>query len=150
MGAKKYSLWALVFRKARCLIRLRFLISLKHLTILKSSRWWEVGTLLSIVSFLARVNDIFKVTISNVNDNRVSSLAEAIRNNHLDRFQDIDSTSLALYKVGFIADSVIINTLRQCWHLAAAKTFLAVLATANGQPRPNGQCANTAVNCRYY
>ncbi|GBC00876.1 hypothetical protein RclHR1_00040027 [Rhizophagus clarus] len=29
---------------------------------------------------------------------------------------------------------------RQCWHLAAAKTFLAVLATAK---RPNGQCANT-------
>ncbi|CAB4461132.1 unnamed protein product [Rhizophagus irregularis] len=58
------------------------------------------------------VNDIFEVTISNANNNRVSSLAEAIRNHRLDRFQDIDSTSLALYKVGFVADSVIINTLR--------------------------------------
>jgi hypothetical protein len=35
-----------------------------------------------------------------------------IRNRRLDRFQDIDSTSLALYKVAFIADSVIINTLK--------------------------------------
>ncbi|PKK57161.1 hypothetical protein RhiirC2_398767, partial [Rhizophagus irregularis] len=51
------------------------------------------------------VNDIFEVTISNANNNRVSSLAEAIRNRRLDRFQDIDSTSLALYKVGFVADS---------------------------------------------
>ncbi|RGB39144.1 hypothetical protein C1646_754805 [Rhizophagus diaphanus] len=59
-----------------------------------------------------RVNDIFKVTISNANNNQVSSLVEAIRNRRLDQFQDIDSTSLALYKVEFIADSVIINTLR--------------------------------------
>src|SRR6266498_5788132 len=58
------------------------------------------------------VNDIFEVTISNANNNRVSSLAEAIRNHRLDRFQDIDSTSLALYKVGFVANSIIINTLR--------------------------------------
>ena len=58
------------------------------------------------------VNDIFEVTISNANNNRVSSLAEAIRNHRLDQFQDIDSTSLALYKVGFVANSVIINTLR--------------------------------------
>src|SRR2546421_11664785 len=50
------------------------------------------------------VNDIFKVTISNANNNRVSSLADEIRNRRLDRFQDIDSTSLALYKVGFAAD----------------------------------------------
>ncbi|PKC52905.1 hypothetical protein RhiirA1_480411 [Rhizophagus irregularis] len=35
------------------------------------------------------VNDIFKVTISNANNNRVSSLMEAIRTRHLDRFQDI-------------------------------------------------------------
>ena len=59
-----------------------------------------------------RVNDIFEVTISNANNNRVSSLVEAIRNRRLDRFQEIDSTSLALYKVGFVADSVIIQTLR--------------------------------------
>src|SRR5216110_3104946 len=58
------------------------------------------------------VRDIFEVTISNANNNRVSSLAEAIRNRRLDRFQDIDSTSLALYKVGFVADRVIIQTLR--------------------------------------
>jgi hypothetical protein len=58
------------------------------------------------------VRDIFDVTISNANNNRVPSLAEAIRNRRLDRFQEIDSTSLALYKVGFVAYSVIINTLR--------------------------------------
>ncbi|PKY33544.1 hypothetical protein RhiirB3_420587 [Rhizophagus irregularis] len=58
------------------------------------------------------VNDIFKVTISNANNNRVSSLAEAIRTHRLDQFQDIDSTNLALYRVAFIADSVIINSLR--------------------------------------
>ena len=58
------------------------------------------------------MNDIFEVTISNANNNRVSSLVEAIRNRRLDRFQEIDSTSLALYKVGFVADSVIIQTLR--------------------------------------
>ena len=57
------------------------------------------------------VNDIFEVTISNANDNRVSSLAEAIRNRRLDRFQDIDSTRLALYKVGFICNSVVIHNL---------------------------------------
>jgi len=52
------------------------------------------------------------VVISNVNNNRVSSLAEAIRTRRLDQFQDIDSTNLALYRVAFIADSVIINSLR--------------------------------------
>ena len=50
------------------------------------------------------VKDIINVTISNANNNRVSSLADEIRNRRLDRFQDIDSTSLALYKVGFVAD----------------------------------------------
>ncbi|PKY53493.1 hypothetical protein RhiirA4_499144 [Rhizophagus irregularis] len=55
--------------------------------------------------------NIFDVTISNSNNNRVSSLAEAIRTRRLDRFQDIDSTSLALYKVGFISDSVVIHDL---------------------------------------
>ncbi|RIA82488.1 hypothetical protein C1645_862546 [Glomus cerebriforme] len=48
------------------------------------------------------VNNIFEVTISNANNNQVSSLVNEIRNHHLDRFQDIDSTT----------DSVIINTLR--------------------------------------
>ncbi|RIA79569.1 hypothetical protein C1645_798097 [Glomus cerebriforme] len=42
----------------------------------------------------------------------VNDIFEAIRNRHLDRFQDIDSNELALYKVGFVADSIIINTLR--------------------------------------
>ncbi|GBC33644.2 hypothetical protein GLOIN_2v1690975 [Rhizophagus irregularis DAOM 181602=DAOM 197198] len=59
-----------------------------------------------------KVNDIFEVMISNTNNNRVSSLAEVIRICHLDRFQDIDSTNVALYRVTFIADSVIINSLR--------------------------------------
>ncbi|RGB39845.1 hypothetical protein C1646_733073 [Rhizophagus diaphanus] len=58
------------------------------------------------------VNNIFKVTIFNANNNRVSSLAEVIRTRRLDRFQDIDSSNLALYRVAFIADSVIINSLR--------------------------------------
>ncbi|GES74601.1 hypothetical protein GLOIN_2v1523116 [Rhizophagus clarus] len=51
------------------------------------------------------VNDNFEVTISNANDNRVSSLANEIINCRLDRFQDIDSTSLALYKIAFITDT---------------------------------------------
>ncbi|RIA83723.1 hypothetical protein C1645_699265, partial [Glomus cerebriforme] len=42
----------------------------------------------------------------------VSSFADEIRNYHLDQFQDIDSISLALYKVGFVANSIIINILR--------------------------------------
>ncbi|POG60158.1 hypothetical protein GLOIN_2v1716265 [Rhizophagus irregularis DAOM 181602=DAOM 197198] len=58
------------------------------------------------------VNDIFEIMISNANNNSVSSLAKAIRTCHLDRFQDIDLTNLALYRVAFIADSVIINSLR--------------------------------------
>ena len=58
------------------------------------------------------VRDIFEVTISNANNNRVSSLAEAIRNHRLDRFQGIDSNELALYRVDFIGDSVVIQTLR--------------------------------------
>ena len=57
------------------------------------------------------VKDIFEVTISNANNNRVSSLAEAIRTCRLDRFQDIDSTNLALYRITFIADSVVIHNL---------------------------------------
>ena len=55
--------------------------------------------------------NIFEVTISNANNNRVTSLAEAIKTRRLDRFQDIDSTRLALYKVGFISDSVVIHNL---------------------------------------
>src|SRR6266542_1789216 len=58
------------------------------------------------------VNDIFKIMISNVNNNRVSSLTEVIRICHLDQFQNIDLTNLALYRVAFIADSVIINSLK--------------------------------------
>ncbi|POG65322.1 hypothetical protein GLOIN_2v1667810 [Rhizophagus irregularis DAOM 181602=DAOM 197198] len=76
---------------------------------------------------LAEVNNIFEVTISNANNNRVSSLTKAIRTCHLDRFQDIDLTILisrieflnydrhltnsALYRVASIADSIIINDL---------------------------------------
>ncbi|PKC59422.1 hypothetical protein RhiirA1_426961 [Rhizophagus irregularis] len=59
-----------------------------------------------------KVNDIFEVMISNTNNNRVSFLTEVIRICHLDRFQDIDSTNVALYRVTFIADSVIINSLK--------------------------------------
>jgi hypothetical protein len=57
------------------------------------------------------VNDIFKVTISNANNNRVSSLAEAIKTRRPDWFQDIDSTSLDLYKagVGMLSGSVVIH-----------------------------------------
>ena len=50
----------------------------------------------------------FAIKISTTN--QVSILADKIRNCRLDRFQDIDSTSLALYKVAFIADSVVITT----------------------------------------
>ncbi|PKY42331.1 hypothetical protein RhiirA4_82795 [Rhizophagus irregularis] len=58
-----------------------------------------------------KVGDIFDVTISNANNNQVSSLANAIRNQRLDRFQDIDSIRLVLYKVGFLSDSVVIHYL---------------------------------------
>ncbi|CAG8587413.1 6696_t:CDS:2 [Funneliformis caledonium] len=57
------------------------------------------------------VNGIFSVTISNANNNRVSSLAEAIRNCHLDLFKNIDSSRLKLYKNKENADSVIIHNL---------------------------------------
>jgi len=57
------------------------------------------------------VKGIFSVTISNNNNNRVSSLAEAIRNRHLDLFKDIDSSRLKLYKNKENADSVIIHNL---------------------------------------
>jgi Crinkler effector protein N-terminal domain len=40
--------------------------------------------------------DIFEVTISNANNNRVSSLGAEIRNRRLDLFQDIDSSRLVL------------------------------------------------------
>jgi hypothetical protein len=44
------------------------------------------------------VRDIFDVTISNANNNRVSSFVEAIRTCRLDRFQNIDSTRLAFIR----------------------------------------------------
>ena len=78
----------------------------------KLEKFLAIGDII-LNCFIPGVNDIFEVTISNANNNRVSSLAEAIRNCRLDRFQDIDSNELALYKVGFVADSVIIGTLRK-------------------------------------
>ncbi len=57
------------------------------------------------------VNGIFSVTISNANNNQVSSLVEAIRNHRLDLFKDIDSSRLKLYKNKENADSVIICNL---------------------------------------
>ena len=57
------------------------------------------------------VNGIFGVPISNANNNRVSSLAEAIRNRRLDLFKDIDSSRLKLYKNKENTDSVIIHNL---------------------------------------
>src|SRR5215469_16849308 len=62
----------LVFRKARCLI------SLKHRINQISTSWMKVEILLSTVSFpVGGGRNIFDVTISNANNNRVSSLAEA-------------------------------------------------------------------------
>src|SRR4051812_7293430 len=55
------------------------------------------------------VNDIFDVTISNANNNRVSFLTEAIKTRRPDQFQDIDSTSLDLYKAGMLSGSVVIH-----------------------------------------
>ena len=57
------------------------------------------------------VKGIFDITISNANNNRVSSLAEAIRNRRLDLFKDIDSSRLKLYKNKEYAESAIIYTL---------------------------------------
>ena len=57
--------------------------------------------------------DIFEVTISNANNNRVSSLGVEIRNCRLDLFQDIDSSRLVLYKVrDSMSDNAIILDLR--------------------------------------
>jgi hypothetical protein len=57
--------------------------------------------------------DIFEVTISNANNNRVSSLGVEIRNRRLDLFQDIDSSRLVLYKVrDSMSDNAIILDLR--------------------------------------
>src|SRR6266542_3933172 len=57
--------------------------------------------------------DIFEVTISNANNNRVSSLGVGIRNRRLDLFQDIDSSRLVLYKVrDSMSDNSIILDLR--------------------------------------
>ena len=57
--------------------------------------------------------DIFEVTISNANNNRVSSLGVEIRNRRLDLFRDIDSSRLVLYKVrDSMSDNAIILDLR--------------------------------------
>ena len=57
--------------------------------------------------------DIFEVTISNANNNRVSSLGIEIRNRRLDLFQDIDSSRLVLYKArDSMSDNAIILDLR--------------------------------------
>jgi len=66
---------------------------------------------LNCLIFGKNAKDIFDVTISNANNNRVSSLAEAIRNRRLDLFKDIDSSRLKLYKNKEYADSVIIHNL---------------------------------------
>ena len=59
------------------------------------------------------MRDIFDVTISNANNNRVSSLGVEIRNRRLDLFQDIDSSRLVLYKVrDSMSDNAIILDLR--------------------------------------
>src|SRR5438874_855400 len=55
--------------------------------------------------------DIFEVTISNANNNRVSSLGVEIRNRRLDLFQDIDSSRLVLYKVRLVRDSMSDNAI---------------------------------------
>src|SRR5436190_22875815 len=57
--------------------------------------------------------DIFEVTISNANNNRVSSLGVEIRNRRLDLFRDIDSSRLVLrYNKDYETDSVIILALK--------------------------------------
>ncbi|RIA92050.1 hypothetical protein C1645_692024 [Glomus cerebriforme] len=56
-----------------------------------------------------RVNDIFDVTISNANNNRVFSLMETIKTYRPDQFQDINLTSLDLYKAGMLSNSIIIH-----------------------------------------
>ena len=57
--------------------------------------------------------DIFEVTISNANNNWVSSLGVEIKNCRLDLFQDINSSRLVLYKVrDSISDNAIIFDLR--------------------------------------
>ncbi|RHZ82910.1 hypothetical protein Glove_103g255 [Diversispora epigaea] len=58
------------------------------------------------------VKNIFEIKISNSNDNQVSSLGPVIGNARLDKFQDTDPSKFVLHKVEFVADSVIINNLK--------------------------------------
>ncbi|RGB38765.1 hypothetical protein C1646_620850 [Rhizophagus diaphanus] len=55
---------------------------------------------------------IFDVTVFNSSNNRVSTLANVIRNRHLDQFQNTDSSKLILYMNKAEADSVIILNLK--------------------------------------
>ena len=88
-----------------------------------------------------KVNGIFSVIISNANNNRVSSLAEAIRNRRLDLFKDIDSSRLKLYKNKEYAESVIIYTLMKDNVAILDGTELmdpenAIHSYFNNQPKP--------------
>ena len=57
--------------------------------------------------------DIFEVTISNANNNWVSSLGVEIRNCYLDLFWDINLSKLVLYKIrDSMSDNAIILDLR--------------------------------------
>jgi hypothetical protein len=89
-------------------------------------------------------NGIFSVKISNANNNRVSSLAEAIRNRRLDLFKDIDSSKLILYMNKGEADSVVILGLKNDKRAILSGTELmkpenTIFSYFNDQPQPKYQ-----------
>jgi hypothetical protein len=70
------------------------------------------GEVITLNCLIPGEGDIFEIPISNANNNRVSSLAEAIRNRRQDLFKDIDSSRLKLYKNKENAGSVVIINLK--------------------------------------
>ncbi|POG75343.1 hypothetical protein GLOIN_2v1770201 [Rhizophagus irregularis DAOM 181602=DAOM 197198] len=94
-------------------------------------------------------NDVFGIKIScegvsNSNDNRVSILADKIRNCRLDLFKDTDSSKLILYMNKAEADSVVILGLKNDKGAILNGTELmkhenTILSYFNGQPSPKYQ-----------
>ncbi|PKY56760.1 hypothetical protein RhiirA4_508109 [Rhizophagus irregularis] len=127
----------LVFRKARCLISL-FPISLTSLT-----KFLE-GKDITFNCLISDEEAIFDVTVFNGSNNRVSTLANVIRNRRLDRFQNTDSSKLILYMNKAEADNVVILGLKNDKGAILSGTELmkhenTFLSYFNGQPSPKYQ-----------
>ncbi|RIA79128.1 hypothetical protein C1645_841463 [Glomus cerebriforme] len=87
---------------------------------------------------------IFDATVFNGSNNRVSTLANVIRNCRLDRFQNTDSSKLILYMNKAEADSVIILGLKNDKGAILSGTELikhenTIFSYFNDQPQPKYQ-----------